>query len=415
MRLRVLLDGHTVGTLESTREDGVVFSYDRTWLSDPAAYALSISLPLREKAYPQGRSLPFFAGLLPDGELRRRIADYLHVSETSPLRLLAALAGECAGTVSLVPEGGEAEDFPASDADDGYEELPPARLAEFFDRSDRIPLLAPRGGARLSLAGAQDKLPLFARDGRWFRPRGPGPTTHILKPEPKAFPGLAHVEFLSLRIAASLGLAVPAARVMDFGRPVLVVERFDRVAEADGSITRVHQEDACQALGIMPDRKYQADGGPGFAELAALVRRSCANPAGDLERIVDAALFNFLLGNCDAHGKNFSFLHRGRRIALAPFYDLVATTFWEALDTKLSMRIGGEYRIERVDASAFAAFAAELGVKPAFVRERGERMTSLSGPAWTSVAELPESNAAPAVVASMEAGWMRRARQLGPA
>ncbi|PKL76424.1 MAG: hypothetical protein CVV27_10325 [Candidatus Melainabacteria bacterium HGW-Melainabacteria-1] len=151
---------------------------------------------------------------------------------------------------------------------------------------------------------------------------------------------------------------------------MLILERFDRARAADGGIARLHQEDFCQALGIMPDRKYQADGGPGFTDLVRVIRRACTAPIIDIELLVGIALFNLLVGNCDAHGKNFSLLHRENRNGLSPFYDLVSTTMWPELDTKLSMRFGKEYRLDKNERADLAVFAADLGVKAILVTQR---------------------------------------------
>lgn len=167
-----------------------------------------------------------------------------------------------------------------------------------------------------------------------------------------AFRDIVANEYACLRLASEFGLPVPVAGIAEIGRPVLVIERYDRVRLPDGAISRLYQEDSCQALGVMPERKYQSDGGPGFSDPFRLIRGACTAPIHDLELLVGIALFNLLVGDCDAHGKNFSLLHREDTIGLAPFYDLVSTTCWPELDTKLSMRIGKEYGLHRVDLAA---------------------------------------------------------------
>ena len=409
MRLRVEQFGALVGWLESTADRGVVFRYDAAYCDRPGATPLSLSLPLREKEFSQAAAMPFFAGLLPDGDLRRRIADWLHVSESSSLRLLDALGGECAGTVSLINDKDEGD---ADRAAPGYEEITDEAFAGMIRDAERIPLLTPRNGARLSLAGAQDKLPLLRRDGRWYRPLGGAPSSHILKPASAAFPGIVANEYACLKLAEALGLPVPKAEIAGIGRPVLILERFDRIEEGEGRLARLQQEDSCQALGIMPDRKYQADGGPGFTDIAALIRRACSAPLADMEGLVGIALFNLMAGNCDAHGKNFSLLRRGGRLGLAPFYDLVATTFWPELDTKLSMRVGREYRLEMIGQADLDDFAADLGVKPLVVRERRDAMIKAAIAGWDTVVALPELAGERELLSRIRAGWEQRARRL---
>jgi len=403
MRLLVKQYEALVGYLESTPDRGVMFRYDRDYLASNKAHPLSRSLPLRDSPYSQAASMPFFSGLLPDGELRRRIASYLHISETSTFKLLDALGGECAGTVSLLREGQEAEAI-----EPGYDELAAGQLEELIRNSELRPLLAPTGGARLSLAGAQDKIPLYHRDGRWFRPRGGAPSSHILKPASPVFPDLPANEYFSMRLAAALGIAVAPVELAEFGRPTLIVERYDRSRMPDGSIRRIHQEDSCQALGIMPEEKYEADGGPGFAAISRLLRETCAEPLAAIEALIEIALFNFLIGNCDAHGKNFSLLYRDRGPALAPFYDLVSTTIYPELSTKLSMRIGSEYRIDHIGTADFEAFAKDIGVKPRLVGERLDALAERASGAWEEIVGLGELGRYSDLTARIRAGWEER-------
>lgn len=411
MRLAVRQYERLVGWLESTADRGVVFQYDAEYLRDPGARGLSQSLPLREPSFPQAQTLPFFAGLLPDGDLRRRIADWLHVSDTSTLRLLDALGGECAGTVSLQRMDDDGTTT-AGLIGPGYEELETHTLEAMIRDAERLPLLAPRGGARLSLAGAQEKIPLLRREGRWFRPLGGAPSSHILKPASLIFPEIVANEFACMRLAGALGLPVAPAEMTMIGRPVLIVERYDRDRGPDGSITRIHQEDFCQALGILPDRKYQSDGGPGFSDVARLIRRACTKPLADLVCLIDIALFNLLAGNCDAHGKNFSLLYSGKEIRLAPFYDLVSTMIWPELEPKLSMRFGRESRIEKVRSADLDAFAADIGVKPGIVRERADALIGIASSEWDGIRILPELKGNEDVVDRIREGWESRGRAI---
>jgi len=409
VRLAVRQFGESIGFLESTADRGVVFRYDDAFLARPGARPLSLSLPLRKSEYSQAAAMPFFSGLLPDGDLRRRIADWLHVSETSAMRLLEALGGECAGTVSLLQE----EEGGRSPVPEGYAPFASEELETIIREAERLPLLAPMGGVRLSLAGAQEKIPLLERDGEWFKPVGGAPSSHILKPASSTFPDIVVNEFVCMRLALALGLSVPGVRIKMYGKPVLVEERFDRIREQGGRVSRLHQEDFCQALGIMPDRKYQADGGPGFKDISSLIRKACTNPMVDIANLVDIALFNVLVGNCDAHGKNFSILYRNGNTGLAPFYDLVATTVWPELDTKLSMKFGTEYKLDRISAEAVDAFARDAGVKPGFARDRLEHFIKKGEAAWQSIAELPELREGDALLGRMREGWYGRARKLG--
>ena len=215
-----------------------------------------------------------------------------------------------------------------------------------------------------------------------------------------------------MRLAAFVGLAVPKVEYMTFGRAVLVVERYDRVPGPDASIERIHQEDSCQALGIMHDRKYQADGGPSFKDLAGLIRSACSEPLPCIEALLRIALFNMLIGNCDAHGKNFSLIYRGERTDLAPFYDLVATAAYPDLETRLSMRIGKEYRIDRIGKADLESFALDVGVKPRAVLETRDSMISSISGLWESAASLPELARYADLIRMIRNGFDERAKNI---
>jgi serine/threonine-protein kinase HipA len=415
MRLLVREFGRLVGALDSTPDRGVVFSYDGAYLADPQARPLSLSLPLREKPFSQAASLPFFAGLLPDGDARRKVADYLHVSETSTLKLLDALGGDCAGTVSIMPEerleDAEGEEL-AQGGEASYRELSLPELGRLVLESERRPLLAPLDGVRLSLAGAQDKIPLRYAEGRWFLPLGEAPSSHILKPSSLVFDDLVFNEFFCMRFAGALGFPVPRVDLVDVGRKALLIQRYDREVDGEGRIARVHQEDFCQALGIMPDRKYEADGGPGFAAIATTLRRASSNPLRDIQAFVRISLFNLLVGNCDAHGKNFSLLYRGREVGLAPFYDLVSTAAYPELSDRFSMRFGGEYRFEKLGRENLERFAADLGVRSRFVADAMADLIESAAAVRGKVASLPELAQRQGLVAKVLGIWDVRARTL---
>ena len=162
----------------------------------------------------------------------------------------------------------------------------------------------------------------------------------------------------------------------------------------------------------MPERKYQNDGGPGFTDLAGLIRKACSSPLADLESLVDRGLLNTLAENCDAHGKNFSLLYRAGTVELAPCYDLVSTLYWPALDRKLSMRLGRTYQVERLRKDDLSGFAKDLGVSPRLVHQRLDRLLDAAGPAWEQLASLPELAGHESLVRTLHTNWRSLARQL---
>jgi serine/threonine-protein kinase HipA len=358
--LEVRLRDKLVGRLELRGPNRYRFQYaDEVARAASPADRLSLSLPVRADAFSPSESRPFFEGLLPEGHVRATIARKLGVSEANGFALLEALGAECAGAVAIVPTGWQ----PAKSA---IEWLDADELARAVEHLPRNPLgIGGDEEVRLSLGGVQDKL-VLTRDasGRLGLPVRGAPSTHILKPSPEPYEDLAVNEAFSMRVAAHAGLPAARSALIEVGgEPCLLVERFDRTIDDGGRIVRIHQEDACQALGRMPSQKYEAEGGPSLAELFRLVRAAGgANAARDINTLLDAAVLNFVLGNSDAHGKNFAFLHEPGGVRLAPLYDVVSTQVYPGLTTRVAMSIGGEDQPDRVGMPEWATLASEAGL-----------------------------------------------------
>jgi len=366
-RLKVYLNSEHVGILEQDDSGLLLFAYDPAWLERGGAIPLSRSLPLRQEDFRGKYARPFFAGILPEEDPRKRIASILGISERNDFAMLERIGGECVGAVSLFPE----EVRPSKSADLTLRELTSAELGDVLEELPRRPLMAGTEGVRLSLAGAQGKLPVLIRDGRVFLPLGNAPSSHIMKPEPERFPGLATNELLCMRLATAVGLNVPEARVETINsQPVLIVERYDRFAGDDGQIVRIHQEDFCQALGFPPERKYQQEGGPLLRECIALLREWSTAPVLDIRSLIDGLMFNMLIGNADAHGKNYSLLYPAGENRLAPFYDLVCTLAWPEVSDHLSMKIGGCKTLKEIEPAHWQKMAKETNLGWPMVRER---------------------------------------------
>ena len=391
MTLVVSQNNRRVGLLVGTADRGVVFLYDPHYLADPNARAISHSLPLQEQEFSSKQCLPFFSGLLPDGEMRRRISEYLHLAESTTLRLLEALGRECAGSLVLQDE---VDPEPNYSVQGTYRKVEEDKLAEMIRHMDVRPLLL--GAKGLSLAGAQQKIALARFSGDWHVPLDGAASSHILKPSKAPFQDLAVNEYLCMQLAKMCALPVADTElVMVEDIPVFVTERYDRrrVSEDPPVIERMHQEDACQALGIMPDRKYEEDGGPGLGQLASLVQKLSATPILGLQKLLHLAIFNFLIGNCDAHAKNISFVYDGENPSgtLAPFYDLVSTRCYAQLSPKLSMRIGGEYRIDSIRKEHFLKLAQELGVGKRYMLSLLEEMSGHVRQGFEALAASPDA------------------------
>jgi serine/threonine-protein kinase HipA len=373
--LSVWWDAAVVGSLQIDEHGDLAFVYDGEWLADPQRLAISISLPKRAEPFNRGKTRPFFAGLLPEEGQRDAVARALGVSKTNDFRLLEQLGGDVAGALTLWPEG-EAPPVPQGLA--ATKPHDKDSLLKILDTLPSRPFLAGDEGVRLSLAGAQQKLPVVMINGRIALPAPGQPSTHILKPPIPTLPATTENEALALRLAAAVGLptaAVNPHRTED--RSFLVIERYDRAIGPDGTIRRLHQEDFCQALGVAPERKYASEGGPTFASCFDLVRRACAQPAPAVLRLLDAAIFNVAIGNADAHGKNYSLLYRPAGIGFAPLYDLLCTAAYPQVHPKLAMKIGTRAALEEFTPTTWADFAGEIGMGAPFVRRRASALAEL--------------------------------------
>lgn len=382
-RLVVYLAGEAVGDLEQDESGLLEFRYRQEWLGREGSSPLSRSLPLQSAAFRGKSARAFFAGILPEEEPRRRIASLLGVSERNDFALLERIGGECAGAVSLLPE----DVAPPIAGEMRLRELSDDELQKIVTELPDRPLLAGEDGLRLSLAGAQDKLPVVMRGGAVALPLGNTPSTHIIKPEPLRFPGLAENEFFCMTLAKAVGLRVSAVERFDIGdRACLVVRRYDRAVGADGAVARLHQEDFCQALGFPPEHKYQQEGGPLLRDCIALLREWSTAPVLDIRDFIDGQIFNVVIGNADAHGKNYSMLYHGGQRRLAPFYDLVCTLVWPDLSKTPAMKIGGSASMDVFTAAPWQKMAKEARLGWPMIRERmgalcRQVIDTLQGPA----------------------------------
>ena len=342
--LDVYLNDKLVGKLTQGGHGNLSFTYELNFL-DQAQVGISLSLPLREQPFEDDRVKAFFSGLLPDESVRQKLAQYLGVSEKNPFALLRAIGGECAGALSLYPEGQK----PPNDTDDNVEILSDSRLKDILTQLKRRPLLIGEKKIRLSLAGAQNKLAVRWQDGKVALIKGIAPTTHIIKPLIEHISDSVHNEFFCMRLAQKVGITVPHTEIHFVDNiPCYIVDRYDREKTKGSKVIRVHQEDFCQALGILPEIKYEREGGPSIAKCQEIISVYSARPAIDQLRLLELIIFNYLIGNADAHGKNFSLIYRRSKPELAPAYDLLSTEVYPDLSGKMAMKIGGKYKPDQV-------------------------------------------------------------------
>lgn len=335
--LDVYLHDRKAGVLEQADDARLTFTYDRDYLAT-VALPISVSMPRREEAYGDAIARPYFSGLLPDERARRRLASALGVSRDNAFGLLEIIGGECAGALSLVPTDQSLPD-PSGDSPEPLNEK---RLGDVLALLRERPLLGGEQGVRLSLAGAQDKLAVCLIDDNIALPKDGRPTTHILKPFIEGLEGTVENEIFCMMLAARLGLNAPAVSKGSAGKTdFILVKRYDRIREKDGAIRKLHQEDFCQALSVPPELKYEEEGGPGIAHSQQLIQRATQRPAADRLKFQRMLIFHYLVGNTDAHAKNYALLYSQNSPDLAPLYDVVCTAAYPRLSKKMAMKIGG--------------------------------------------------------------------------
>jgi len=333
--LDLWMNGELVGhwTVSPRREE---LHYAQSWLLSPRARPVSLSLPFQPGNAPHRgpRVRAYFENLLPDARnIRERLARRFNAGSTDAFDLLAQIGRDCVGALQLVPAGSDPGDVRRIAGDRLAERDVERELA--LATSATTPLGAVDAGQalRISIAGAQEKTALLRHDGCWMRPRGPTPTTHILK-LPLGLVGHLKLnmrdsvqnEWLCMRLLAAYGLPVAACEIAQFGEQVtLVVERFDRRLAPQGDwILRLPQEDMCQATGTPPLRKYETDGGPGMDTVLGWLRTSRRADV-DRRNFFLAQLLYWLLCATDGHAKNFSiFLLPGGDFQLTPLYDVLS-------------------------------------------------------------------------------------------
>lgn len=354
-------------------------------------------MPLRSKSYSHSECQGFFNGVLPEEAQRNAIARNLGISAENDFALLEFIGGECAGAITFVPSGAS---LPNQAHD--YRALSEEELAVVLRQLPDRPLLAGEDGVRLSLAGAQSKLAVHVSDSVISIPLGSAPSTHILKPASTHFEGLIDNEALCLNLARKVGLEVARVelgQVAEF--EFLLIERYDRLKVTPQanrmSVQRLHQEDFCQALGTRSMQKYEIEGGPSLQKCFELLRNVSAAPVLDLRELLDAVIFNFLIGNHDAHGKNFSLLYTrsengAPQTRLAPLYDLVSTVSYKQLSKKLAMRIGNEYDSAKIMPRHFERLSEEAGLSKRMAVSRvPELATAILESAPEVVRDFPQA------------------------
>jgi serine/threonine-protein kinase HipA len=399
MPASVRLYGIRVGTLDVSRDGRLSFSYKTSWLDrsdrDPRHHALSLSLPIQKEPFDHGFAGPFFDGLLPDNTaVREQLARHFQVDASDDFALLYELGADCPGAITILPEG--AEEIPEEHVTPEYHLMPEAELAGYINDLPKRPLFVDAGGElRLSLAGMHHKAALLQVGKNLALPKGRTPTTHIIKIDIEGLEDSLRVEHFCLEIARAVGLDTIKSFVrMAEDVPFLLIARYDRtVGEIDGKryVRRLHQEDFCQAMRRFPREKYEKDGGPGWAECFDLLKHT-VDPATSRLELLRRAIFQFLIGNPDAHAKNYSLVYRADGIHLSKLYDVNNAAAFRAnykeQRPRLAMFVGGERDPTALMPNHWTRFARDVEIRPSIVHEE---LLSISRQMITAVPAMRKS------------------------
>ena len=367
-KLNVFLCGKKIGVLSEDDFLQLSFQYDNNAEALQSCKPLSVHLPVRAESYPHAFAYPFFENLTPEGETLK-ILTKDHVSGNKVFSILDKFGGDCAGAVA----------FYKAMPDDKYikpKEITSAQVAQIIDNLPLDPLLTGIDNPpRLSLAGAQSKFAVYKLNEKYYYSNDNYPTTHIIKISNERFPNLLNNELFCMKLAKVILSDIPEIELKEVeGRSYLEITRYDRCLkdqiEPEGNlglqplrqIHRIHQEDFCQALGFVSEKKYQAGGGAKLKDCYEVISEFSVNRLNDISRFIEWIIFNYLIGNTDAHAKNLSLLHDDK-IRLAPFYDLLSTEVYpeKIVDHKMAMLINGKGKYSSLRTEDFIALFKNLG------------------------------------------------------
>lgn len=358
--LDVFLNDKLIGKLYKDNNGGITFQYCKN-----ANRILSLSLPIQNEPFENKDCRGFFNGLLPESEHTRiAIGKQYGINPKNDFSILKAIGYDCAGAVSFFDSDdyGLSEKYLKDSYELDYKILSDDELERYINELPKKPLYTSYKDLRLSLAGAQDKTSVIAVDGKIAIPKNNTPTTHILKPIILGLDETVENEYICIKSAQKLGIKVPNVEIGHVNNlKYFLIERYDREI-IDNKIKRIHQEDFCQASNIISAYKYQAEGGVDFSRCFEILRKTTF-PAKAINQFLELMVFNYLIGNNDAHGKNFSILHYdNENIILAPAYDILCSQVYPEMTKKMAMKIGGYYEHDKILLRYFERLAKENNI-----------------------------------------------------
>ncbi len=339
--LNLIFEDNIVGKIYLDSNQIFCFDYSEEWLTNPKAFAVSQSLPLKKTTYTNDAEL-FFSNLIPEAKLRKLVAHRLGISEDNNFSFLQALGEDCAGAFRITNES-----VPYKSKSSIYNEIELNRIIDVYNKQPIFYFGFAQEEMRLSLAGAQDKVAIFYENKKIFLPgNGHSPSSHILKLPSKDYAYITQNEYYVSQLANDCEIITQPMQLLQRKKfTALLIERYDRYKDiTDQKTHRLHQEDLCQALSISHQQKYEVEGGPSFKQAFDLIESVSSDVIEDQQRLLKWIFFNICVGNSDNHGKNLS-LRRSlnNQWHLSPFYDLLCTKVYKHISKKQAMSVGGSF------------------------------------------------------------------------
>ena len=406
-QLDVYLCNRLAGTLCRAENGKMSFRYLADYLASSEAIPLSSTLPLSDVPFAERDIAAFFSNLLPDESVRIRIAEILKLTPEDTFGLLRLIGGDCAGAVAFYEPGHS----PALPVQPSYRKLSEDESADLLTNLANRPLGIADDFRGISGAGAQDKLIACVSDGRISLPLHGTPSTHIIKPGIERFPNSVFNEWFCMKLSAACGFDTADCDILRVkGAPYYVTTRYDRETRDDVTV-RLHQEDFCQLLKCRPEIKYQDQGGPSVVECTQILQQ-LRLPTSDIIAFIDRVIFNFLIGNGDAHGKNFSVLYRDRRPRLAPVYDALCTTVYPAIAKKMAMKFDGKFEFRWVTVGKIIRTFARAGIGGSVIRDAIARQIAALRANLDATLARAEAEHSSSIYDEIARGIRQRIRQL---